>query len=163
MVEPHFWFAVALPAAIALVIAWRNHAELWRNAGIWVVATTLTVGSAFVDIRSFLGLTHDPFGVYAFPLFLVVYLVAGRYRTASAAVCFAGTFASLLVTDLVVFAYQWSVGAPDAIDTLVGIGAGKPVDGLLFASAGAGVAASLVRAMERQGVEMRLFRSRMKR
>lgn len=158
--QPHFWYAVALPATLAVIVALRHRPETLANLGIWLVATLFSVASAYTSIRPLLGLAPDPYGVYTLPLFPIAYLIAGRYRVASRSVCFSGTFASMLATDLAVFGQRWAVGSADAWDTLVGIGAGRPVDGLVVAPLGAWVVAWLVGGMQRRGVEMRIFRSR---
>lgn len=161
--QPHFWFAVGLPAAVSLMIAIRNREEVVRNAGVWVAGTMLTIASAYADIRPLLGLPRDPFGVYAVPVFLLAYLAAGRYRVANPAFCVAGTFASLLAADLVIFGHRLIVGAPGAFEALAGIGAGKPLDGLLLAPLGGWAAASVGGALQLRGVPMRLFRSRIEK
>ncbi len=159
--EPFFWYAVALPGVLSVAVALRRRPEALANVGIWLAATGLSVASAYTNIRGWVGLPLDPFGVYALPIFPVAYLIAGRYRVATRSVAFSGTFASLLATDLVVVGQRWLTSSADAWDTLVGIGAGQPMDGLVVAPAGAWVAAWLVAGMQRRGVPMRIFRSRM--
>ncbi len=160
--QPYFWFAVALPACLAVVAARRRRQDVLANLGVWLVATMLTIASAYAEIRPLLGLAPDIHGIYAVPVFPVVYLAAGTYRTASRSVCFSGTFTSLLTTDLMVFGQHWLKGSEDAWPTLVGIGAGRPVDGLVVASVGTWVVAWLVAGMQRCGVPLRIFKSRLR-
>lgn len=89
---------------------------------------------------------------------MVAYLAGGQYRTANPGVCFAGTFAGLLLTDLAVSAQRWMVDAPDATAALIGIGAGQPLDGLILAP----IAAAAVDTLQTRWAEIRMFRSRMK-
>lgn len=161
--QPYFWFAVALPATLATAAGLRNRRETIANLNVWFLATLLTVASAYAGIRSLLGLPGGPNDIYALPLFPAAYLIAGRYRVADAGVCFAGTFASLIATDLIVFSQRWAAaGSADAWATFVGIGAGRPVDGLVVGPVGAWVVAWLVGRMQRRGVQMRVFRSRLR-
>lgn len=160
--QPYFWFAVALPALLAGIAARLRSQDVRANLDVWLLATTLTIASAYTELRPLIGLAPDPYGVYALPVFPVAYLVAGKYRVASRAVCFAGTFASLLATDLIVFAQRWLAGSADAGDTLVGIGAGRPIDGHLVAPVGAWVTAWLVAGLQRRGTPLRMFRSRLR-
>lgn len=162
MAEPYFWYAVAIPAALVLAVAMRHRNDVGRNGGIWAVATILTVVSAYTGIRELVGFPPDPYGVYALPVFPVAYLIAGQYVIANAAVCAAGTFASLLATDLAVFGQRWVVGSADAWGSLVGIGAGRPIDGLVAVPAGAWAVARLVARLQRRGVPLRIFRSRLR-
>ncbi len=160
--QPHFWFAVALPAVLAGLAARHRAQEMRANLDVWLLATILTLASAYTELRPLIGLAPDPYGVYALPLFPAAYLAAGKYRVASRAVCFCGTFASLLATDLIVCAQRWLTGSGDAADSLVGVGAGRPVDGLIVGPVGAWVAAWLVAELQRRGTPLRIFRSRLR-
>lgn len=161
--QPHFWFAVALPALLATIAARRHRPEMLANLGVWLVGTALSVASAYSNLRPLLGLAPDPYGVYALPIFPVAYLIAGRYRVASRGLCAAGTFLSLLAVDVVVAVQRFAAGAPDAAATVVGIGARQPVDGLIVVPLGAALAAWQVGRLQRQGVDLRLFKSRLSR
>lgn len=161
MAEPHFWYAFLLPTAFSLWIVVRGRDEASANAAIWLLSTLASTVSVYAGLREWIGLGSDV-GVYALPVFPVAYLLAGRYRRANPALCAAGTYLSLLLV-IVLTSALWIVVAPvEAGLSLGSIGAGTPINALLVIPVAAGLIAVLVARLQRDGVEMKLFRSRLK-
>lgn len=160
MAEPHFWYAVVLPSLLSGYAVFRFRGEADANAGIWLLSSAVSLVSVYAGLREWVGLDGDA-GVYALPVFPVAYLVAGRYREANPVLCAAGTYLSLLLV-IVLVSVLWLMVAPaEPGPALRSIGEGSPINALLVIPVAAGLITWIVARLQRGGVEMRLFRSRL--
>jgi hypothetical protein len=155
IVQDYFWCSVALPAVIATWSLMTTWTTARRELRLWAVSVLLTTLLTIPPIQPYLHvLGQHPANIYALPIFMIVYLVWGRYEAPSARIAFAGTFVSLLIADL---AGAWHLSRPmpaAAQPFFLPVGGAGLMDGLLLIPIGATFIAVLIQQVLRRGHEL---------
>lgn len=154
MLQEYFWIAVAIPAAIS---AWAVMST-WPAASVlgpWTCSVGFTTLLAVPPLQPYLhALGQSPMNVYAPPVFVVAYLVWGRYELPSVRIAYAGTFLSLMIAD---FAGAWLLSqhlAPSEQPFFFYVGGAGMVDGLVLIPAGAALLVGSIKLILRRGHEL---------
>lgn len=142
---------MALPGVISL-IGWLSARCSFREQRELILLGSLcTAVQALPAIQAPLSLLGHPGDLHAMPVFLLLYLMLGRFESLSLRVAFGGTFLSLLLTDLVGATVCTNADLGALGDCLYSIGGGGWADGLLLLPAGAAIAAIVVKVAARRG------------
>jgi hypothetical protein len=146
-----FWIAVVSPALVtiwALISTWPKPATEFRR---WFFSTAPTSLVAVPPVQPYLHMIkqQELANVYAVPVFLIVYLVWGRFEVPSIPIAYAGTFLSLLIAD---FAGAWFAAATTSARPFFAfVGGGGLWDGLFLIPIATGLVTAMTKKVLKNG------------
>lgn len=124
--------AILLPGFLTVIALALSLDDFLRNIKYLVVAGVLCAVLATPWIQPLLHVFGQPQGhLVVPPLFVVIYLVFGRFQWPRAETAFAGTYLSLLLADLVFSTFIFLDGKPAQV-AYGAIGGAGYADGLLI-------------------------------
>jgi len=145
--EPHSIFVVIIPSLIAAVVLVSKRNAVRDNGQVFLISIALSALQGRPEIQSVYAIAGygQELTAHGLPIFLVLYLVFGRFAAPSAFVAWSGTFISLMVTDLAFSYFLWASGSNELEYLLSGIGGGRWHDGLVVLPISAAAVIAFVR------------------
>ena len=157
------WHTLVIGIGLSLIsifVLIKQRHELHVNWLIFTLSAALSLVQGRPEIQAVyleVGRAGPGLVAHALPLFVIIYLVFGRFDLPSVPLTWAGTYSCLMVTDLSFNYFQWRKGEYELAFLMSGIGGAGWMDGLVILPFAAAATTLYARWGIRRGHDFKLM------